>query len=44
MFDGTVLKIEGDEPPFLDVVYQHWEEELMHLTLNGEVQDEAQQS
>ena len=44
MFDGTVLKIEGDEPPFLDVVYKHWEEAMMHLTLNGEVQDEAQQS
>lgn len=44
MFDGTVLEIEGDEPPFLDVVYEHWEEAILHLTLNGEVQDEAQQS
>ncbi len=44
MFDGTVLKIEGDEPPFLDVVYKHWEEAIMHLTLNGEVQDEEKQS
>ena len=44
MFDGTLLEIEGDEPPFLDVVYQHWEEAMMHLTLNGEVQDEEQQS
>ena len=44
MFDGTVLEIEGDEPPFLDVVYEHWEEAIMHLTLNGEVQDEEQQS
>lgn len=44
MFDGTALEIEGYEPPFLDVVYQHWEEAMMHLTLNGEVQDEEQQS
>lgn len=44
MFDGTVLEIEGDEPPFLDVVYEHWEEAMMHLTLNGEVQDEEKQS
>lgn len=44
MFDGNVLEIEGDEPPFLDIVYEHWEEAMMHLTLSGEVQDEEQQS
>ena len=37
MFDGTVLEIEGDEPPFLDVVHEHWEEAMMHLDLNSEV-------
>lgn len=42
MFDGAVLEIEGDEPPFLDVVYKHWEEAMLHLTLNGESLNESQ--
>lgn len=51
MFDGEDALDETFEdneedpaPPFLDVVNEHWEEAILHLTLNGEVQDEVQQS
>lgn len=51
MFDGEyaldeTFEYNEEDPalPFLDVVYQYWEEAIMHLTLNGEVQDEEQQS
>lgn len=44
MFDGSEVKVEDPKMPFLDVVYEHWEEAMMHLTLNGEVQNEEQQS